>query len=126
MDSTTTKDRATADVWRERIESHCASGLSVRAWCKANDVHEHGFYWWRSRLGLSPATGRRRRGAKADTVHFAEVIVAPVTTSTCAEPIRLRLAGERELILPASMAVECIATLIRAIEGKPSTIEAAS
>lgn len=119
---TTTKDRATADVWRERIEAHRASGLSVRAWCRANDVHEHGFYWWRSRLGLSPATGRRRRGAKSDVVvkaspftRFAEVVVAPVTTSMC-EPIRLRLAGERELLLPASMAVEQIAALVHAIE----------
>ena len=112
----TTKDRTTADVWRERIEAHQASGLSVRAWCKANDVHEHGFYWWRSRLGLSPAGGRRRRGVKADVVRFAEVVVTPVATSTCAEPIRLRLAGERELILPASTPVERIATLVRAIE----------
>lgn len=112
----TTKDRAAADVWRERIEAHRASGLSVRAWCKANDVHEHGFYWWRSRLGLSPASGRRRRGAKVDAVSFAEVVVAPVTASTGAEPIRLRLAGERELILPASMTVERIAALVRAIE----------
>lgn len=109
-------DRVTADVWRERIEAHRASGLSVRAWCKANDVHEHGFYWWRSRLGLSPATGRRRRGVKANVVSFAEVVVAPVTASTGAEPIRLRLAGERELILPMSMPVERVAMLVRAIE----------
>jgi hypothetical protein len=112
----TTKDRATADVWRERIEAHRASGSSVRAWCKANDVHEHGFYWWRSRLGLSPTSGRRRRGAESDAVRFAEVVVAPVTASTSADPIRLRLAGERELILPASMPVEHVAALVRAIE----------
>jgi hypothetical protein len=113
---TPTKDRVTADVWRERIDAHHASGLSVRAWCKANDVHEHGFYWWRSRLGLSPAGGRRRRGAKLDVVRFAEVAVAPVTPLVCAEPIRLRLAGERELILPTSMPAEQVAALIRAIE----------
>lgn len=113
---TTTRDRATADVWRERIEAHQASGLSVRAWCKANDVHEHGFYWWRSRLGLSPATRRRRRGARADAVRFAEVVVARVATSTGAEPMRLRLVGERELILPVSMPVEQVAMLVRAIE----------
>lgn len=123
---TNAKDRATADVWRERIETHRASGLSVRAWCRANDVHEHGFYWWRSRLGLSPASGRRRRGAKADVVSFAEVVVASASTSTGAEPIRLRLAGERELILPASMSIEHVAALVRAIEAKLSTVEASS
>jgi hypothetical protein len=46
-------------------------------------------------------------------VSFAEVVVAPLATSTGAEPIRLRLAGERELILPASMPVEQIALLVR-------------
>lgn len=110
------KDRATADVWRERIEAHQASKLSVRAWCRANHVHEHGFYWWRSRLGLSPATRRRRRGARVGAVSFAEVVVASASTPTGAEPIRLRLVGERELLLPASMPIEQVAALVRAIE----------
>jgi hypothetical protein len=33
-----------------------------------------------------------------------------------AEPLRLRLAGERELILPVSMPIEQVAELIHAIE----------
>jgi hypothetical protein len=110
----TTKDRSTADVWRGRIEAHRGSGLSVRAWCRANDVHEHSFYWWRLKLGLSPG-GRRRRGVSQNVVRFAEVVVAPIATSTC-EPIRLRLAGERELILPVSMSIEHVAALVRALE----------
>jgi len=110
-----------ADVWRERIEAQRGSGLSVRGWCKANAVQEHGFYCWRLKLGLSPARGRR---TKADAVRFAEVIVAPLATSpgveppvaSVVEPIRLRLSRERELILPMSMPVEQIASLVRAIE----------
>jgi hypothetical protein len=125
-----TSDESAAELWRRRIESHRASGLSVRAWCRANDVHEHGFYWWRSRLGMSLPNGRSRRGVKAEAAGFAEVVVAPIATSNltsmCAQPIRLRLSHERELILPASMPIEHVATLIRAIEGKPSSIERAS
>lgn len=120
-----------ADVWRERIEAQRDSGLSVRGWCKANGVHEHGFYCWRLKVGLSPARGRQRRGAARDGMRFTEVIVAPVATSPCGEPrvasivepIRLRLSRERELILPMSMSVEQVALLVRAIEDKPSTIE---
>jgi hypothetical protein len=40
-----------------------------------------------------------------------------------AEPLRLRLVGERELILPASMPPEQVARLVHAIEAKPSTIQ---
>jgi hypothetical protein len=41
-----------------------------------------------------------------------QVVVHPPT----AEPLRLRLAGERELIFPASMLLEQVAKLVRAIE----------
>ena len=113
--------RRTAELWRERIEAQRASGMSIRAWCRDNDVHEHGFYWWRTRLGLSPAGVRRRRSLDVRSVKFAELVVTPPVIS---EPIRLRLSRDRELILPAGMPMADVAALVRAIEGQPSTIEA--
>ena len=106
-----------ADAWRQRIENQRASGQSVRAWCEANDAQEGSFYWWRARLGLSPDKRRFRRPprsaqAKPTPLAFAQVVVHPST----AEPLRIRLAGERELILPASMPLEQVAKLIHAIE----------
>ena len=114
-----------ADAWRRRIDDQRASGQSVRAWCQANDAQECSFYWWRARLGLSPGKrrlGRRLRPAEARPapLAFAQVVVHPST----AEPLRLRLAGERELILPASMPLEQVASLIHALEGKASMMEA--
>ncbi len=104
----------TADVWRERIVAQQASGQSIRAWCRAQDCHEHGFYWWRARLGLSPTSGVKRQRRRRTPVGFAEVVVdRPATV----EPMSLRLAGGRELILPASMPVEHVARLVHAIEG---------
>jgi len=35
-----------AELWRERVEVQRISGQSVRAWCLANDVREHSFYFW--------------------------------------------------------------------------------
>jgi hypothetical protein len=103
----------TAQAWRERIAAQQDSGKSIRAWCRENNLHEHAFYWWRSRLGLSPkpATGRRRRAGKA--IQFAEVVI----DGPAANPMCLRLGGGRELILPATMPVTHVAALVRAIEG---------
>ena len=100
----------TTEAWRERITSQQASGQSIRAWCREHNHHEHAFYWWRTRLGLSPKTVVKRRPAK--TIKFAEVVV------NRAEPLALRLGGGRELLLPASMPIEHIARLVRAIEGQ--------
>jgi len=104
-----------ADAWRERIAAQRASGNSIRGWCRENNHHEQVFYWWRSRLGLSPGSAAKRRQRLATKPQagprFAEVVVSR------AEPMCLRLTGGRELILPASMPVEQIAQLIRAIEG---------
>lgn len=46
-----------ANVWQERVVAQQASGQAVRAWRRANGCPEHGFYWWRAKLGLSPSVG---------------------------------------------------------------------
>jgi hypothetical protein len=112
-----------AQTWRERVGAQQASGQRVRVWCRENGCHEHSFYWWRARLGLSPAARKPERppgGVKP--VRFAKVVIGPPTRGglpegICIEPIRLSLIGGREVTLPASMPVEQIAHLLRAIEG---------
>lgn len=105
-------------LWRDRIDAQRASGQSVRAWCKAHDTPEHSFYFWRLKLGLSPA-GKPRRSSKA--LSFARVVVDPSIAEPrlpgIAEPFRFRFSGGHELILPASLPMEKVAELIRLIEG---------
>jgi hypothetical protein len=120
---------AKADAWRQRIETQRNSGQSIRAWCRANNLHEHCFYFWRVRLGLSPAKHRRL----SRPPNFARVMVnlpateamhaAAMAKPAATESIRLRLAGERELILPVSMPLEQVAKLVHALEGKLSSME---
>ena len=115
------KASRTAKLWRERVLAQQASGQTVRGWCRANDCPEHGFYWWRANLGLSPASTRGPRVPKPADVAFARMVVEPPAPAasgpaTTAEPLRLILAGGRELALPASMPVEHVARLVRAIE----------
>lgn len=104
------KKSKAADAWRERIVAQLASGQSIRAWCRQQKLHEHSFYWWRSRLGMSPTP------AASNPMRFAEVVVdRPAAVD---DSIVLRLGGGRELILPASMPPQSIATLVHAIEAR--------
>lgn len=110
-----------AAVWRERIVAWRSSGQSVREWCKAHHCHEHAFYWWRAKLGGSTSSRKRPRvavpaGAESrQDMQFAAVVVERASAVT--EPIRLRLGGGRELLLPVSTPIESVATLVRVIEG---------
>ncbi len=102
-----------ADVWRQRITSQQSAGDSIRDWCEANGCHEHAFYWWRSRLGLSPVSGSKR-GRQVMPPKFAELVVG--STPRTSQLMTLRLRSGVELTLPA-MPVPQIAELVRAIEG---------
>lgn len=110
-----------AETWRSRITSQRTSGLSIRGWCKQNGCHEHSFYWWRTRLGLSPrsAAAKSPQRNAVGPLKFAQVVVDHPTAAhpVVPQPMRLRLCGGRELLLPASMPLAQIAQLVRAIEG---------
>jgi hypothetical protein len=109
------KQTKTAEVWRERVIAQQASGQPVRAWCRQHGCPEHGFYWWRAKLGLSPQAAGKGRRRRSGQVAFAEVVVE--RRAAPAEAMMLRLRGGHELLLPASMPVARLAELLRAIEG---------
>lgn len=109
---TTRKDKA--NLWRGRIEAQRASGQSVRAWCQANGAREHSFFWWRVRLGLSGA--KRRRSLEPSKTESSPLAFAQVLVNAGSEPLRVRLAGERELILPASMPMPRVVELLAELE----------
>lgn len=121
MEATTETVDPSAEAWRERVTAQRASGQSIRAWCRKNSHHEHAFYAWRRRLGLSPAPARKRRSRLGGRLGFAEVVmdrqaVAASLAERPVEPIFLRFAGGRELVLPVSMPVGQIVALVRELE----------
>jgi hypothetical protein len=120
MDAST--KNTTAETWRQRVVGQQASGQSIRDWCRASGCHEHAFYWWRAKLGLSPVTTRKplRRVSRSASVGFTKLVLKgePLRVGmSFSDPIRVSLLGGRELMLPSSMPVEQIARLLRAIEG---------
>ena len=121
METAEVASHSMADSWRERILAQRGSGQSIRSWCRENSHHEYAFYSWRRRLGLSPAPARKRRCRRGGRLGFAEVVMdRQALTASLAEhpvePILLRFAGGRELVLPRSMPVGQIAGLIRELE----------
>jgi hypothetical protein len=123
----TASRQAAAVIWRERIAAQRDSGLSIRAWCRDNGYGEHLFYSWRAKLGLRPhkMVAGRALGAVAaplDSIPFTEVMIgaaAQPPVASEAQPLCLKLAGGRELVLPSSMPLEQVAKLLRLVEGQP-------
>ena len=38
------------ELWAERIAECRSSGMSVRAWCRGNEISEKTYYYWQRRL----------------------------------------------------------------------------
>ena len=70
MTSAELKRRAKLQEWSARIQDCRSSGLSVRAWCRQEEINAATYYRWEHEL----LTGVRRNGAPPSTaVTFAEV-----------------------------------------------------
>jgi hypothetical protein len=107
--------------WRDLLIRFAGSGQTVRAFCAARRLKETAFYFWRSEIrrrdGLGSAPGQPARPTAERPVSFAQVLVQPPQRPQTEEGPRLVLGHGRQLLLPASMPVEQVARLLRAIEG---------
>ncbi len=68
--------------WRGVIAEAGASGLGVRAFCRASGVNESLFYFWRRELRLRDAEGSRQSG-------FVELVPATACGSGSGVCIRI-------------------------------------
>src|SRR5688500_19379117 len=54
-------ERTAAEVWRERLERHARSGVSIAEFCRRERLSPPSFYQWRKRLsGVRCAADRPR------------------------------------------------------------------
>ena len=115
----------TREQWQALIDGQAASGLWIEAYCRQHGITTSCFYRWRRFLSgasgaATPWAGHKKRRA-AGPVGFAKVKVVedrPAVPAS-AEPMRLRLAGWRELVLAASTPAARVAELLLALEARP-------
>ena len=82
MTSAKLKHRVKLQEWAARIQDCRSSGLSVRAWCRQEEINAATYYRWEREL----LTGERRNGAPPSTaVTFAELPVPKQVSRNVAE-----------------------------------------
>ena len=105
-------------LWRKHLAKHAASGLSVRAFCRHQELTESAFYAWRRTIRERDAEGKSPtgRGRPSKQPAFVPVVVWPESPSEAS--LAVELAGGRILRLPGSMPVERLAELVQALEAR--------
>ena len=116
------RDAGREVFWRDAIARQAASALGVRAFCRQEELSESAFHWWRreivrrgspKRVARRPSTRPLREPAKPPA--FLPVVVDGQQQPEAA--ITIQLSGRRLLRLPASMPVDRLAQVVRALEG---------
>lgn len=103
------RDPALEAKWRKALARQSGSGLSVRAFCRREGLHESSFHAWRRTL-------RQRDGERqASRPAFVAVQVRPAESPEGRIDIELR--GGRTMRLAASVAPDRLAAIVHAIEG---------
>jgi len=103
------RDPAKEALWRKRLQRFESSGLSVREFCKREQVTESAFYAWRRTIG-------ERDGADSSEPAFVPAVINGEAEHT--EAIVLQLAGDLELRLPQTMPAKRVAELVHALQSQ--------
>ena len=103
------RDPAKEAFWREVLHQFMASGLSVREFCKREQLKEPAFYAWRRTIG-------ERDGAGNSEPAFVPAVINGETVYE--EAIVLKLPSYLELRLPQTTPAERVAELVHALEAR--------
>src|SRR5207249_4109659 len=98
------------------------SGLSIRAWCREHDLHEHAFYWWRVRLARAGRKVRSRRPASIATrpgQAFVPVRVSAQEVGGTDGQIEMALSGYRRVRVSGPVNREALAEVLAVLEARP-------
>ncbi len=93
--------RLTAEEWSALIQAQFEGKQTIKAFCKAHQIKEHNFYYWRSRL--------QQRKVQAEG--FISLRTAKPSTGA----MILRLGNGMELELPLDYSPIALADLICAL-----------
>ena len=101
------RDLAKEGVWREVLGKFASSGMSVRAFCKQEQLSESQFYAWRRTIEeRDQSTGRPPA--------FVPAVISGEAVRV--EELVLKLGDGLELQLPPATPAERVAELVRALQ----------
>lgn len=103
------RDVAKEAYWRKVLGRFAASGLSVREFCKREQLTESAFYAWRRTIGERNEAG-----------NFGPAFVPAVINGEAEiePPLVLKLAGDLELRFPSTIPAARLAEVVRALESR--------
>ena len=83
------------ELWAERIAECRSSGMSVRAWCRENEISEKTYYYWQRRL-------YQQLVSTTEAVSFAEVPRGIQTGQCSGAAAKVCLAGATIEVYPGA------------------------
>lgn len=118
------RDPTKEEFWRRKMREQARSGLSIRAWCREHDLHEHSFYWWRVRLARSGRGGKVRSTkptpfAARQGQAFVPVRVSSQGLSGTEGQIEIVLSGERCVRVIGPVDRQRLADVLATLEAPP-------
>ena len=110
--ATSQRDPEREQFWREVLKRQASSGLSVREFCRREQLAETSFFAWRRTI--------RQRDDEQQPIAQPAFIPAVVTSASSADTsIVLELASGAALRLPESISAARLAELVHALETRP-------
>ena len=107
MVRTRTIDLAKETFWREQLERQAASGLSIAAWCRQNQVAITSFHYWRRTLArrVQPNAAPQPESAILNPAAFVPVLVETALQAPLPKTdLVIHDAGMLEILFPQSSA----------------------
>ena len=103
------RDRRLEAQWRRTIREHVRSGMTIRAFCRTNNLPESGFHFWRRELGRRDLELRKadqkQRNRPSSQAAFVPVRVATHKAEPQTRDAPTPLAGRVEIELPCGWRV---------------------
>ena len=110
------REKASPEVWRERVERWKSSGLQAKEFASAENLSPRSLSWWHWQLHRRsevPATTKRTRRAKKRAVSMSFVPV--VVRAAEATPMEIVLPGEIRVRLNVGFDEATLLRLVRTL-----------
>ena len=114
-DKRVVREKASPEVWRERVERWKSSGLQAKEFAAAENLSPRSLSWWHWQLQRRevPATTKRTRRAKkrAASMSFVPVVVRAAE----ATPMEILLPGEIRVRIDVGFDEATLLRLVRTL-----------